>query len=69
MSESVATVVIPYGPDAETALDTLGNIVDYCNEPPDVVILDDCTTDGTYETILSKRCKNLHILRNRRPYK
>ena len=63
----LAAVVIPIGPGAETALDTLDSVACYCPEPHLVVLVDDCTTDGTYEALTRSRRVNWHILRNPRP--
>src|SRR5262249_9144305 len=38
----------------------------YCQEPHIVIIVDDCTQDGTYDAMMSKRRPNWHILRNSR---
>jgi hypothetical protein len=68
MSEHVRTaVVIPIGPGKETALDTLESVACYCAEPHLVVLVDDCTADGTYEALLLNKRPNWHILRNSRP--
>jgi len=63
----LAAVVVPVGPDKEAALDTLESVVCYCPEPHRVIIIDDCTQDGTYEALVSRRRSNWHILRNSRP--
>lgn len=63
-SESVATIVIPCGPGAAEILDTLDSIVHYCPEPHDVIIVDDCTADGTYDLIMAVKKPNWHVLRN-----
>jgi Glycosyl transferase family 2 len=60
-------VVMPIGPGKETALDTLESVAYYCREPHVVVIVDDCTGDGTYEALLARRRSNWHILRNDSP--
>jgi GT2 family glycosyltransferase len=54
------------GPGKESALDTLESIAWYCSEPHVVVIIDDCTQDGTYDALLSHKRANWHILRNPR---
>jgi hypothetical protein len=60
-------VVIPIGPGQQAeALDTLASIECYCPEPHSVVVVDDCTQDGTYEALCAKRRPNWHILRNDR---
>lgn len=63
----MATIVLPCGPGKETVIDTLESIAQYCPEPHNVVIIDDCTGDGTYEAIKSVQRKNWHILRNEKP--
>lgn len=68
MSSSIAAaIVVPIGPGRECALDTLESIDHYCAEPHMVVVVDDCTTDGTYEALVSKKKPNWCILRNSRP--
>jgi len=62
-SERVA-VVIPVGPGARSALDTLASVDYYCSEPHDVIIVDDSTTDGTYEAMLKEQRPHWRILRN-----
>jgi GT2 family glycosyltransferase len=65
-SDITATIVIPCGPATESILDTAESIEHYCPEPHNVVFVDDHTTDGTYETLLSAKRHNWHILRNSR---
>jgi GT2 family glycosyltransferase len=65
--ESVAAIIIPCGPGAEQALDTANSISHYCTEPHDVVFVDDCTEDGTYEKIMANKQPNWHLIRNPRP--
>ncbi len=67
MDLPTAAIVLPIGPGKDTALDTLESVEFYCPEPHEVVIIDDCTGDGTYEALLSHRKPNWHILRNPRP--
>jgi len=64
IKKSVATIIIPCGPGAEAALDTADSVEHYCPEPHDVVFVDDCTSDGTYEALLAAKRPNWHILRN-----
>ena len=66
-SESIATIIIPCGPGAEAVLDTANSVTHYCPEPHDVVLVDDCTTDGTYEKVKANKQSNWHLLRNPRP--
>lgn len=66
-SKATAAIVVPVGPGKEAALDTLESVACYCPEPHVVVIVDDCTQDGTYEALLSRKHANWHILRNSRP--
>jgi len=61
----VAAVVIPIGPGQETALDTLDSVRHYCPEPHIVVIIEDCTTDGTYDALLKNKGQNWFIFRNK----
>ena len=65
--EILAVIVIPIGPGREAALDTLDSVVHYCQEPHCVVLIDDCTTDGTYEALEENRRQNWFVLRNSRP--
>ncbi len=65
-SKSVATIIIPCGPGADAALDTAESVTHYCLEPHDIVFVDDCTSDGTYEKIIAKKQHNWHVLRNPR---
>jgi GT2 family glycosyltransferase len=60
-------VVIPIGPGSTQALDTLNSLERYCPEPHQVVIVDDCTQDGTYEALCAEKRANWEILRNERP--
>ena len=62
------TIIIPCGPGAKALLDTLESIVHYCQEPYDVILVDDCTVDGTYESIITAKQPNWHILRNKVRY-
>lgn len=62
----VSAVVVPIGPGKESALDTIESIAVYCPEPNIVVLVDDCTEDGTYEALLSQRSENWFVLRNPR---
>jgi hypothetical protein len=66
-TDPVAAIVMPVGPGKETALDTLESIACYCAEPHLVIVIDDCTQDGTYEALLSARQPNWRILRASRP--
>jgi hypothetical protein len=65
-TQSIATIILPCGPGALSALDTLESVSYYCPERHDVVIIDDCTNDGTYDAIISAQKPNWHILRNDR---
>ena len=62
-----SAVVVPVGPGVETALDTLESVEAYCPEPHRVIIVDDHTTDGTYEALLAAKESNWTVLRNVRP--
>lgn len=62
--EAEVAVVIPVGPGQAQALDTLESVEHYCGEPHVVVIVDDCTEDGTYEAMRSAQQPHWHILRN-----
>jgi GT2 family glycosyltransferase len=68
MSTDVHTaVVVPVGPGKDSALDTLDSIACYCTEPHLVIVIDDCTQDGTYEALVAQKRPNWHILRNSCP--
>lgn len=64
-----AAVVLPVGPGAHTALDTLDSVEHYCPEAHEVIVVDDCTPDGTYEALLAEKRVHWHILRNNRSMK
>ena len=63
----VTAIVMPVGPGKEAALDTLESVAYYCREPHQVILIDDCTQDGTYEALVSQRRPHWHVLRNSRP--
>jgi glycosyltransferase involved in cell wall biosynthesis len=65
--DAAAAVIIPVGPGKDAVLDTLESIACYCPEPHVVIIVDDCTQDGTYDALVSARRPNWHIFRNARP--
>ncbi|MDZ5455977.1 glycosyltransferase family 2 protein [Azohydromonas lata] len=58
-------VVVPVGPGIQTALDTLDSVEAFCEGSHVVYVVDDCTTDGTYEAILDARKPHWHVLRNK----
>lgn len=66
-STAVAAVIVPIAPGIASALDTLASVAWYCPEPHLVVVVDDCTQDGTYEMLAARRHPNWRILRNERP--
>ena len=66
-SSKLAAIVLPTGPGKDATLDTLASIEYYCPEPHIVVVIDDCTQDGTYEAISANRRDHWHVLRNKRP--
>ena len=61
-----AAIVVPMGEGVETALDTLASVEHYCTESHLVVVVDDCTGDGTYRALLAERKPHWRILRNKR---
>jgi glycosyltransferase involved in cell wall biosynthesis len=63
---SEISIIIPAGPGQYTLLDTIESVSHYIIEPHEIVIVDDATTDGTYEAIMSRKRDNWHILKNRR---
>lgn len=67
VSEMGAAVIMAVGPGKNAALDTLASIGHFCPEPHVVVLVDDCTQDGTYEALRAQARPNWHILRNDRP--
>lgn len=60
-------IVIPVGPCRELIIDTLDSIACYCPEPHQVILVDDCTQDGTYDVLLSRKQNNWRIIRNSQP--
>ncbi len=64
---AAAAIVVPIGPGREAALDTLDSVAFYCPEPHVVVIIDDCTQDGTYEALRLHQRPNWVLLRNSQP--
>ena len=66
-SRTRAAVVVPIGPGKDTALDTLESVDAYCPEPHQVIIVDDHTSDGTYEALVAAKKSNWTVLRNERP--
>lgn len=65
--ETFAVIIIPCGPCSEIILDTAESIDHYCAEPHEIVFVDDCTEDGTYEALMSSKQPHWHILRNEKP--
>lgn len=65
--ETSAVIIIPCGPCSEIILDTAESIDYYCPEPHEIVFVDDCTKDGTYEALISSKRPHWHILRNEKP--
>lgn len=65
--ETFAVIIIPCGPCSEIILDTAESIDHYCSEPHEIVFVDDCTKDGTYEALISSKRSHWHILRNEKP--
>lgn len=65
--DSIAAVVVPVGPGKEAALDTLESVACYCPEPHQITVVDDCTQDGTYEALVSRKQPHWNILRTPRP--
>jgi glycosyltransferase involved in cell wall biosynthesis len=59
-------VVIPAGPGKEALLDTLESVDTYCCEEHRVIVVDDCTQDGTYEATTNARRPHWQVLRNPR---
>ncbi len=57
-------IVMAAGPGAHEALDTLESIARYCPEEHLVVIVDDHTTDGTFEALTRAKRENWVLLRN-----
>src|SRR5690242_20055370 len=61
-------IVMCVGPGKRAALDTLESIEVFCPEPHVVVVVDDHTTDGTYEAITAAKRPYWHLLRNSRQH-
>jgi len=62
-----AAVLIPIGPGRESALDTIASVTSYCAEPHALVLVDDHTSDGTYDALKAQQEGHWAILRNSRP--
>jgi GT2 family glycosyltransferase len=65
-SGTIATIILPFGPGKESTLDTASSVEHYRPESHNIVFIDDCTTDGTYEALLAAKRENWHIIRNPR---
>jgi len=66
--DTSAVIIIPCGPGSKAAvLDTAESIEHYYPEPHEIVFVDDCTKDGTYEALTSSKRPHWNILRNERP--
>lgn len=65
-SDILTTIVMPCGPEMKSILDTAESIEHYCPEPHHVVFVDDYTSDGTYEALLSAKRSNWHIIRDKK---
>lgn len=65
--DGTAAVVIPVGPGKEAVLDTVESVECYCPEDHLVVLVDDCTLDGTFDELICKRQRNWILIRNPRP--
>lgn len=59
-------VVLPIGPGKSEALDTLESIQCYCPEADAIVLVDDCTTDGTFDALQDAKQSNWRVFRNDR---
>lgn len=57
-------LVMPIGPGKESALDTLESVEAFCPEPHVTFLIDDQTTDGTYEALIHAKKPNWRIYRN-----
>lgn len=65
--ETTTVIIIPCGPCSDIILDTAESIDHYCPENHEIVFIDDCTMDGTYEKLMSSKKPHWHILRNEKP--
>jgi len=62
--EARFAVVIPVGPGRELTLDTLDSVEACCSDEHRVVMIDDCTTDGTYEALVAANRPHWDVVRN-----
>jgi glycosyltransferase involved in cell wall biosynthesis len=60
------TVVLPCGPGADQALDTISSIEHYLGANCPIVVVDDHTSDGTYDALVGAARPNWILMRN--PY-
>lgn len=68
MTRTDLVVLIPVGPgQLEPCLDTLESVDHYILEPHVVVLVDDCTSDGTYEGLMECRRAHWRPIRAERP--
>jgi hypothetical protein len=62
--QPLVAIVLPVGPGKEAVLDTLESVEVFCPEPHEVLIVEDRTSDGTYEALYRARRPHWTICRN-----
>lgn len=63
-NQARVAIVIPAGPGKESLLDTLHSVIVFCPENHAVFVVDDHTTDGTYEALLNAKQPHWEVFRN-----
>lgn len=67
-SSTTVTIIMPCGLGARAVLDTLESVRHYCPCGYNIIIIDDFTNDGTYESVVDVCQPNWHILRNEKRF-
>ena len=63
------SVLMACGPSRNTILDSIDSLHHYFKDDSfEIVLVDDDTTDGTYELLLENKKNNWHIIRNEKKY-
>jgi hypothetical protein len=61
-------IIVPVGPgNVENSLDTIDSVLHYIDIGDELVVVDDCTTDGTYDRLTELKHDQLTLLRNASP--
>jgi GT2 family glycosyltransferase len=63
-SSAQVAVVIPCGPGRETLLDTIDSVEAYLPGEHVLFVVDDCTSDGTFDAAVAAKKPHWHLLRN-----